>query len=213
VSVLAAACCMDGTVRAPAMTLSWRCGCVNKSTPALRRLGLEHAARHLVPLDRFEERLEVALAEALVPLALDDLEEDRADHRLGEDLQKNLALLRRPVDQDLVAREPLAVLAVARKPLVQRVIVSARRRLEGGLARTQRLHGPIDVVGAQCYVLYAFAMIGDQVFLDLRLVVRGFVDGNADLAVGAGHGLALQSRELALDVEVADLAEVKEPFV
>jgi hypothetical protein len=34
---------------------------------------------HLVALDGLEQRLEVALAEALVALALDDLEEDRAD--------------------------------------------------------------------------------------------------------------------------------------
>jgi hypothetical protein len=38
-----------------------------------------HAAADLVELDGLEQRLEVALAEALVALALDDLEEDRAD--------------------------------------------------------------------------------------------------------------------------------------
>jgi hypothetical protein len=54
---------------------------------------------------RLEQRLEVALAEALVALALDDLEEDRADRVGGEDLQQ-LALLglRVGVDQDLVPR-------------------------------------------------------------------------------------------------------------
>ena len=36
-------------------------------------------APDLVELDRLEQRLEVAFAEALVALALDDLEEDRAD--------------------------------------------------------------------------------------------------------------------------------------
>jgi hypothetical protein len=33
--------------------------------------GLQNAAPDLVELDRFEQRLEVALAESLVPLALD----------------------------------------------------------------------------------------------------------------------------------------------
>ena len=38
--------------------------------------------------DAFEQRLEIAFAEALIALALDDLEEDRADGVLGEDLQQ-----------------------------------------------------------------------------------------------------------------------------
>jgi hypothetical protein len=52
----------------------------------------QHAALHLVALDALEQRLEVAFAEAFVALALDDLEEDRAERVLGEDLQQ-LALL------------------------------------------------------------------------------------------------------------------------
>src|SRR6185312_17522144 len=50
----------------------------------------------LLRLDRLEERPEVALAEPLVSLALDDLEENRPDHGLGEDLQQ-LVLAALPV--------------------------------------------------------------------------------------------------------------------
>src|SRR5690606_26960877 len=66
----------------------------------------EHAAGPLVPLDGFEQGLEVALAEAFVALALDDLEEDRAERVLAEDLQQ-LALLGLGigVDQDRVAAQ------------------------------------------------------------------------------------------------------------
>src|SRR5690606_41198788 len=73
----------------------------------------EDPAPHLVALDALEQRLEVALAEAFVALALDDLEEDRADRVLGEDLQQ-LALLGLGirVDQDPVAAQALHVLAV-----------------------------------------------------------------------------------------------------
>src|SRR5690606_23527934 len=53
---------------------------------------LEYAAADLVALDAFEQCGEVAFAEALVALALDDLEEDRTDAVLGEDLQQ-LALV------------------------------------------------------------------------------------------------------------------------
>ncbi len=66
----------------------------------------DHPAAHLVELDAFEQRLEIALAEAFVALALDDLEEDRADHILGEDLQQQaLPLGRRAVDQDAALLE------------------------------------------------------------------------------------------------------------
>src|SRR5688572_32555789 len=51
-------------------------------------MGSQHAAAHLVALDALEQRLEVAFAEPFVALALDDLEEDRADRILGEDLQQ-----------------------------------------------------------------------------------------------------------------------------
>src|ERR1700744_1100903 len=50
-------------------------------------IGSEHAALHLFALDRFEQRLEIAFAEAEIALALDDLEEDRTEHVLREDLQ------------------------------------------------------------------------------------------------------------------------------
>ena len=52
-----------------------------------------------------------------------------------------------------------------------------------------------------------------QVFLDLRLVVLRLVDRDADLAARAGHGAAEQAGLLALDVEVADLAEVEQLLV
>src|SRR5690606_26305630 len=94
--------------------------------------GLQHAALHLVALDRFEQGLEVALAEALVALALDDLEEDRAERVLAEDLQQLAALgLRVGVDQDRVPAQPLDVLAVVGDALVDHVEVGVRRVEEG----------------------------------------------------------------------------------
>src|SRR5581483_9998133 len=71
---------------------------------------LQRAAADLIELDRLEQRAEIAFAEALVALALDDLEEDRADHRLGEDLEQQVA--GRPVEEDPVAPQPPDVLAV-----------------------------------------------------------------------------------------------------
>src|SRR5436309_1933401 len=51
--------------------------------------GSQRPAPRLLALDRLEQRLEVALAEAPRPVPLDHLEEQRrpVGHRLGEDLQ------------------------------------------------------------------------------------------------------------------------------
>jgi hypothetical protein len=56
--------------------------------------------RLLLALDRLEERLEVALAEAERAVPLDDLEEHgrAVSERLGEDLQQVAVLV--PVDED-----------------------------------------------------------------------------------------------------------------
>src|SRR5690606_5578056 len=107
----------------------------------------EDPAAHLVALDALEQGLEVALAEALVALALDDLEEDRADRVLGEDLQQlALAGLRIGVDQDAVAAQALHVLAVVRDALVDHLEVGVRgvEELDPGLAHL--LHRGVDVL-------------------------------------------------------------------
>src|SRR5258708_19697806 len=49
----------------------------------------EHAGALLIELDGFEQRLKIPFAEALVALALNDLEEDRADRILAENLQQD----------------------------------------------------------------------------------------------------------------------------
>src|SRR6476620_11804600 len=69
--------------------------------------GSEVAALVLLALDRLEERLEVALAEAERAVPLDELEEDGRPvaERLGEDLQQVAVLV--AVDEDLALLELL----------------------------------------------------------------------------------------------------------
>ena len=62
-------------------------------------------------------------------------------------------------------------------------------------------------------VLDAFAVVRVKVFLDLGAVVRRFVDRDANAPAGAGHRLGFEAGELALDVEIADLAEIEQPLV
>src|SRR5665213_1482604 len=85
---------------------------------SLRRVvDFQHAAADLVFLDRFEQRLEIALAKAVVALALDKLEEDRSDRVGGEDLQQHLGVTAidhalAAIDQDAVALESYDILAM-----------------------------------------------------------------------------------------------------
>src|SRR5439155_16562382 len=86
--------------RAPALRRSGRSASGHNHRCKLRSFGSENAAAHLIELNALEQRLEIAFAEALVALALDDLEKDRADHVLRENLQQQpLALGRGAVHQ------------------------------------------------------------------------------------------------------------------
>src|SRR5262245_66263612 len=119
-------------------------------------LGFQNAAADLIELDRFEQGAEIALAETLVAAALDDLEEDRTDHRLGEDLQQEPAALgRRAVDQDAVGGEALQILAVARQAGVDLLVVGVGHGLERHALELERLDGLVDAVGAERDVLDA----------------------------------------------------------
>src|SRR3954470_8586809 len=96
----------------------------------LRSFGSEDAAAHLVELDALEQSLEIALAEALVALALDDFEEDRADHVLGEDLQQQALTFRgRAVHQNAALLELGDALLMALDALRQHLVISVRRIL------------------------------------------------------------------------------------
>src|SRR5690348_10258904 len=150
-----------------------------------RRVGfsfLNHPAPHLVELDALEQRLEIAFAEALVALALDDLEEDRADHVLGEDLQQQaLPFRRRAVDENPALLELGGRLAVALHALVDQLVIGVGRVLEGDSASAEDVDRLVDVRSAERDVLDALAFIFAQELLDLALVVLAFIERDADL--------------------------------
>ena len=62
-------------------------------------------------------------------------------------------------------------------------------------------------------MLDTLATIGLQILLDLRLLVGGFVDRDANLAAWTGHRAAAQPSLRPLDVEVANLTEIEQTFV
>ncbi len=96
---------------------------------------------------------------------------------------------------------------------VQLVEIGVGGVLEGDAPLAQGFHGVEDVTGAQGYVLDALALIGAQELLDLGVLVLALVQGDADLAAGRGHGPGDQARLLALDIEVADLAEIEDALI
>src|SRR3954469_24661444 len=102
---------------------------------------LDDSAAHLVELDRLEQRLEIAFAEAFVALALDDLEENRADDVLGKDLQQQaLPLGRSAVHQDGAPLELGEVLIVALNALGEQLVIGLGRVLELDPTRPNDIH-------------------------------------------------------------------------
>src|SRR5215472_17126458 len=100
------------------------------------------AAAHLVELDALEQCLESAFAETLVALALDNLEEDRADDVPGEDLkQQALPLGGRSVHQYLALLELCDVLFMAFDTLGQQIVICIRSVLELDAALADDIHG------------------------------------------------------------------------
>src|SRR6185437_4484380 len=103
-----------------------------------------------------EQGTEVALTEAFVALALDDLEENRADDVLREYLQQHaLALARVAVDQYPPRPELLQRLRMPGHACVNRVVVSLGRVLKCDTVTPQNVHRPVDVGARQGNVLNA----------------------------------------------------------
>ena len=96
---------------------------------------------------------------------------------------------------------------------VHALVVGVGRVEEAHAIVAHHLHRLEDVGGRERDVLNALAVIDVEIFLDLRLLVRGLVDRDADLAARARHRARREPRLLALDVEVADLAKVEELLV
>src|SRR5437868_6614619 len=162
-------------------------GMTSECGVASHRVRREHAPADLILFDRLKQGLEVAFAEPVVTLALDEFEENRSDRGLAEALQQHFreaavdhALA---VDQDAVPLQPLDRFAVLAKPLVDaRVIDIVRLRHEGHAAAGERLDRLVEVLGAEGDMLNALALVHVEIFLDLSLGAGVLVDWDADLA-------------------------------
>src|SRR5918994_3355 len=118
------------------------------------RSRLEISAQCLLALDRFEEGLEVALAEALRAVTLDHLEEERRPvlGGLREDLQEVPVLV--TVDENAQPPQIVPVLADLTDARNGVLVVRLRGREKDDAVLLQRLDGAHDVLGLQRNVLY-----------------------------------------------------------
>ena len=99
--------------------------------------------------------------------------------------------------------------------LVQHLVISRRRRGHQWHARSaQSINGRAQIVAQHRDMLDSLAVVLHQEFLDLACRLRCFlVERNPDEAVGRGHRFRREPGVVALDVEVAELAEVEELLV
>jgi hypothetical protein len=111
-----------------------------------QRPNLQHPTPHLLQLDRLERGTEITLTEAFVALALDDLEENRADDILRENHQQHtLTLARIAIDQDRPFLQSLERLAMTLHPRVHTLVIAVGRTLERHpMAAPYRLSVPLD---------------------------------------------------------------------
>src|SRR6185503_21036270 len=154
------------------------------------RRGLEVAALGLLALQRLEQRLEVALAEAQRAVPLDELEEHggAVADRLGEDLQQVAVLV--AVDEhatrlQLLDRHPH--LADPR-PELRVLVVRVGCGEELDALGPQHVDGAENVARGQREVLGAGAVVEVEVLVDLRALLAdsGLVERELHAVVAAG---------------------------
>jgi hypothetical protein len=145
-------------------------------------------------------------------VALDDLDEDRAHEVAREDLQEVAALV--AVDEHVVVLDAGVVFGDARHPVEDLGVVVVLDVEKLDLVRALELvEGAEDVARREGEVLNPGALVLLQVLVDLRLLLVGLVDGDAELPAGRAQRVGREARERPADVEVAHLAEVEDRLI
>src|ERR671935_1470582 len=134
-------------------------------------MSLEVSAQRLFPLDRLEQRLEVAVAEAAGAVAFDHLEEHRRPvlRRLREDLQQVAVVV--SIGEDPVPPQNGIVLVDFAHSGGHLFVIGIRRVEEDHPALFQRLDRTHDVRRGERDMLCAGAAVELEVLLDLALAL------------------------------------------
>src|SRR5688500_6439710 len=109
---------------------AWEQSQIANLQSAICNLLLEIPAPRLFPLDRFEERLEIAFSEALRALPLDDLVEERRPvlHGFREDLEQVTLIV--AIHEYAELAERLEVFIDRPDAIEQRVVIARRHAQE-----------------------------------------------------------------------------------
>src|SRR5919198_3577435 len=172
----------------------------------------EIPAQRLFSLYGFEQRLEVAVAEAARAVALDHLEEERRPvlRRLREDLEQVAVVV--AVGEDAQPPQVRVGLVDLADAVADVLVVGLRRLEEENASLLQRLDRPDDVVRREGDVLDAGAAIEVEVLLDLALApaLGRLVERELDLPPAAEHDLRHEGRVLGGDVLVGEVDHLPE---
>ena len=106
-------------------------------------------------------------------------------------------------------------LAVAGQTFGQHLVIGCGRRgHHRGAAGLQAVPASQQVIADERNMLNSLAIVFAQEFFNLAAAsLAFFIQGDTDFAVRRGHRLAGQTGIFALDVKIADLAEVEDPLI
>jgi hypothetical protein len=175
------------------------------------KLVVEHAATLLVSLDTSKEGSEVSLAKTQVILSLNELEKNGPNQIFGEELQQVSILV--AVDEHISALNLLAILGHRRKSFEQCLIVVGLDVEELKRAPFKLAKGCKNVIGQQGDVLNARASIFFEIFVDLRFLLVGLIDGNAKSATRRAQRERSQTRLCTTNVEISNLLKAEDRLI
>src|ERR1700750_1057548 len=125
----------------------------------------KNPAPYLVQLNRLEQGTKITLTEAFVALALDDLEKNRANDILRENLQQHtIALAGIAIDENGPLLQRSQRLPIPDHAGLNALVIRIRRALESDLVGAQNVNRPINVIRSERNVLNPFALVLAQVF-------------------------------------------------
>src|ERR1019366_7783382 len=149
------------------------------------------AAQRLLSLDRFEKCLEVTCTEALRALALNDFVKNRRTifNRLRENLEQIAFVV--PIHENSKLSKRRDVFVDFSDTLANAVVVRARNLQKLDPARLHVSNCLDDVVGRNCNVLHARAVVELEIPIDLRLFLSSgrLVARELDTTVAVRHHL------------------------
>src|SRR5262245_38097840 len=170
---------------------------------------LKRSSSRLFAFDGLKEGLEIPLAEAARPPALNDLEEESRSilDRLGEDLEQVTLVV--AVDQNPQLSELAQVFLHFPHAIRQHFIVGGRDSQKRHVILHHGAHALDDIAGCHGDVLYAGSAVILQEFVDLRPApaLGRLVDRKLDPPPPIGDDLRHQRRVFGADVLVVKAGE------